>query len=644
MNLYFGKNNVASGRSAVAGAEIIYESDEILISSEMHCITIPICNNRVVFLWGDIYGIKQRNGDIRTLDMTAEPSVLRDLFEQLEVSQITDRVEGNFTGVLLETDKREVVIFCDLLNRSEVFYTCILDGVVAAMDIKPVVDSLDTVEYSQVALANMLSVYGCFAPKKLTLYKNVYRLGVGERLECDKKGVEVCKTAFVPTPCREYAEREHHEYADLFRESIRMRASNQMNWVFLSSGWDSTAILSILVREYGRSRVRGVIGQMNYSDRAGTVNQFELDRAQKFAEHFGIQLDVVPLDLRGQDATDYWKSIAPGLKGQHIYAISSYNFYRLSDHIRKHGDQNDAVFAGEISDGVHNFGFSQFATILDHPDLGFREYSDKMATYLFGPTFFKSVIKGTYENDGVYKFLRARFGGAKFDDTSSEIDRRKKYFLSFFNRNVRLPFYGLENTNILTSQGGSMLEHEVHEMYLKEAAENATPETLYSWLLHLYNSFHWQGGTVRCFGSRLAEWGQKIKFPFWDGRLHNFLSAMPEDWGRGLELKPTKYPLKWALANKFDYPMAFQTGPHSYIYDVNPQFSHIGEMLFGSFVSSHFKEILKDYPYEKILDGEYFNLVYMRTLVDKYRNGVEFAGQERTDLMAIVTLCLVGWY
>ena len=119
---------------------------------------------------------------------------------------------------------------------------------------------------------------------------------------------------------------------------------------------------------------------------------------------------------------------------------------------------------------------------------------------------------------------------------------------------------------------------------------------------------------------------------------------MPENWGRGLELRPAKYPLKWALANKFNYPMHYQSGPHSYLYDVNPQFSHIGEMLFGSFASSHFKEILSGYPYEDLLDPAYFNIDYLRVLVDNYRKGGEFGGQERTDLMALVTLCLIGWY
>ena len=73
--------------------------------------------------------------------------------------------------------------------------------------------------------------------------------------------------------------------------------------------------------------------------------------------------------------------------------------------------------------------------------------------------------------------------------------------------------------------------------YLSEPAVRAEPETLYSWLIHLYNSFHWQGGTVRCFGANLYNSGTRIKFPFWDERLVNFISQMQEDWGRGLEMK-----------------------------------------------------------------------------------------------------------
>ena len=53
---------------------------------------------------------------------------------------------------------------------------------------------------------------------------------------------------------------------------------------------------------------------------------------------------------------------------------------------------------------------------------------------------------------------------------------------------------------------------------------------------------------------------------------------------------------------------------------------------------------MKDYPYEKILNERYFDLGYLRKLTDDYRSGVEHSGQERSDLLSLVTLCLIGWY
>jgi hypothetical protein len=576
---------------------------------------------------------------------TGGSSILRELFEQRDIHEVIRLIEGNFAAVLVGKDNH-LFIFADELNRTEVFYSRKENGIVVSTDLDPVISSLEKITYSQVALANLLSIYGYYAPKNLTIYKEIQRLGVGEYLEAQGNTSKVRQLGFTPLASRKYGEREQDEYAKILEEAVRTRGSDRCNWVFLSSGWDSTSLLAFLVRLYGASKVRCVIGEMKYSERSSIINQFELDRAQKVADYYGVQLDVVPLNLCRQEAVDYWKSIAPSLKQQHIYSFSAYNYYRLSEFVQKNGGPRDAVFAGEISDGVHNLGFSQFATILEHPDLGFREYSDKMASYLFGPTFFKSVLGGGYHEDFVFKLMRDRVGADAFDDmtTYNEKMRRLKYFASFFLRNVRVPFYSHKNSTILTDKGADMVENELSGSLLKDAADSVTPETLYSWLLHMYNSFFWQGGTVRCLGAKLAESGGRLKLPFWDGRLHQFLHQMPEDWGRGLELKPTKYPLKWTLANKVDYPIHLQTGPHSYLYDVNPQFSHASEILFGSFVSSHYKNILTGYPYEKILDGEYFKLEYLRGIVDKYKNGIEFGGQERTDLMALVTFCNIGWY
>ena len=71
------------------------------------------------------------------------------------------------------------------------------------------------------------------------------------------------------------------------------------------------------------------------------------------------------------------------------------------------------------------------------------------------------------------------------------------------------PFFR-RNSSLLTANGVEMLDAYIYDQYLKEAATRATPESLYSWILQLYNSFHWQGGTVRCFGANLHQDNRRI--------------------------------------------------------------------------------------------------------------------------------------
>ena len=54
----------------------------------------------------------------------------------------------------------------------------------------------------------------------------------------------------------------------------------------------------------------------------------------------------------------------------------------------KNLNNSNEVYAGEVSDGVHNFGFSQFFFDRSRSN-GFREYSDKKISYLYSPTFIK---------------------------------------------------------------------------------------------------------------------------------------------------------------------------------------------------------------------------------------------------------------
>ena len=627
--------------------DLVWQSKGISVYGQEPYEQFELGEGRVLLLWGAIYAVSLSNGTLMPTSLSINGrETVRNLFSNFPLQEAIDQMEGNFIGLLVKHN-HEAILFGDTFNRKELFYTRKGGGVVASTGLKAVIQAADKIHYSQNVLVNLLTVYGYYAPKKHTIYENICRLGVGERLHITAQGVSLEKKPFQPLRTRPYGLREHHEYAELMQSAVKIRASSRCNWVFMSSGFDSSTILAILVNQYGPEKVRCLIGRMKYSERSGVINQYELDRAAKIAEYFGVHTDQVDFDLTGEECIDLWKEIAPRLRDQHLYAHSSYNFYRLAGFVAKNGDKEDAVFVGSISDGAHNLGFAQFATILEHPDLGFREYSDKMASYLFGPSFFRRVLEGKIEDDFVYQMMKQRAGNVEFYDAKemNEYERKIKYLASFFHRNRRIPFFGLHNSSLVTPDGAEAFEKEMTEVYLKEVAEKLAPETIYSCLLYLYNSYYWQGSTERSMVAGVLDlMGKTITSPYWDGRLQRFLSQMPENWGRGLELRPTKYPLKWMLQNGLDYPLHLQIGPHSYLYDVNPQFSHTSEFLFGSALKFYLQERVRNHPYEKVLQPSHFNLNYIHSIVDEYVAGKEFGGSKMNDLLSIVNLCLVGWY
>ena len=78
--------------------------------------------------------------------------------------------------------------------------------------------------------------------------------------------------------------------------------------------------------------------------------------------------------------------------------------------------------------------------------------------------------------------------------------------------------------------------------------------------------------------------------PFQDYELKSFVANAPEALGKGLDLKPVKYPLKKFLEQKMKFPMEIGLGPHSYIYDTDPNFNILSEYLYSSGLKSYFKE------------------------------------------------------
>lgn len=558
------------------------------------------------------------------------------------VKKIYDSIEGSF--YFLKISSGEIKLYTDRYCKKDIFYFSDGKDFLISDGLEYFYKTGLAKDFEKASLVAFFTLYGNYPPKRHTLHSGISRLGVNETLTVSGKGLKIIKEENILPGTKEYNIKNLEEYYELLFSAVKNRSSeNGINWIYLSSGWDSTSILTLLKQIYPSEQIRGVIGEMVYSERSGVINKFEVDRAKAFADFYKIKLDIVPLDYTKQDIIDSMETVIPFMKNNLVNSFNTFNFFMLSDFIGRNAEKEDVVFSGEISDGVHNLGFSQYATILDHPDLGFREYADKMSSYLFGPSFLKAVNENNYEKDIIYNFLKSRCGAAKFGsvlDLSKE-EQNTEMLASFFLAPRRIPFYRIDNMEMFTEKARNEYLSVYKSEYLNEYGKNLSVENIYSSIIHLYNSFHWQGSTVKVIGKSLERYGKGIKLPFWDISVQKFLSQMPENFGRGLDFNRTKYPLKWMLENKTDYPIHLQKGPHSYLYDVNPGFSHLAEVLYGKKLSSYFKNLLQDRKFNVHLTGDFFNQDYLNGITDNYLRGKELGGQKLNDLGSLVLLSLI---
>ena len=632
---------VTAGRrpAALPGSQdlhVVYDAPDLLIEASGD--VKPLAGQ--AFLAGEVYGIFSENG---TLTTASGSGALAEVVRENNAEATRAKLEGRFLIAAVRSDGG-CDVFSDRFGKRDLYIQRTGGATLAASDLSLLPVAAGERKYDQAALAHVFAVYGWRPPKRHTLYQDVSRLGVGETLHLRAGSGSLGATMFQPERTAAYEERDLHRYADALLDAIRSQASADGNVVYLSSGWDSTAILGGLVHLFGPGKVRAVIGRMRYSERSGVVNRFEMDRAAAVAAFYGVPLEIVEFDYR-QHGPDLLERLGPHLQAQQVVSLTALSHGYLAEHIAKTARGGEVAFAGEISDGAHNLGFSQFATIF-HPTLEFREYSDKMASYLFGPTFLQSFITGRFKDDIIYRWMSARFDPASFDEWTdgTPVDHTRRLLASFFLRSNRIPLWSLKTSRVLTAAGREMYTAAIEAEYLGRAAREVTPETLYAWYLWLYNSFHWQGSTVASMAVTAEANNVRLALPFWDSRIQSFLSTMPETWGRGLDLNPTKYPLKWTLKNRIRYPLHLQVGPHSYLYDVEHTFNHAVEVLYHSAFTPFFKSRLERRAYRSLLSPEFMDVAYLDGIVSKYLAGTEMIGAELGDLVSVIWLSACGWY
>ena len=170
--------------------------------------------------------------------------------------------------------------------------------------------------------------------------------------------------------------------------------------------------------------------------------------------------------------------------------------------------------------------------------------------------------------------------------TTSEQHFLTDYLCDLYYEDVRGPY-----TKPLINYLPSNLIDSGRQLFRQSIVEPNLPTSInqiYKAYIDLYHYTHWMGSTVH--GLRhFSPPNYQLIMPFGDKHVLELLRVMPTEYGRGLEIRPTKYPLKKILKEFVDYPISLQEGQHAYIYD-DDQSINLVESLMTS--GTHFYELL----------------------------------------------------
>ena len=585
------------------------------------------------FLIGNISSIKKKNKQKKVINFDK-------IKKELETPKNKSLFEGSFIILKISKKNKTFEMWSDNYGRFDLYY-CENFKQIYLSDSLKYITKFKKFNFNQISLTHSLSIYGSRPPKKHVIYNDIKRLSGDQTLIFKNKiKIKEEKINFLETN-QKFGKKELISYYKYFIQSLKLKSSNNLNVILLSSGWDSTSILSGLRSFLPKKKVVAVIGRMKYAKRSGVINSFEIKRAKKMAKYYGIKLYI--FDFNYQKSLKFLTNdFLTHLKNNQFFSWTAVNHWNLIKFVKKKFGSKIKLFAGEISDGLHNLGFSQYVTIFHPNSYDFREYSDKMNSYLFGPTFFDNMLNDKIKDDPILRYFKFLNNDVIFEKLQKRKILIKYQILSnFFLRQGRIPFYSIENSKFIRFEKSQIYLKHMEKNYFSKIINQLSPKTIYSIYNHLYCNFHWQGSTVNTLENISRKFGLICELPFIDKNLVDLVSKMPEKFGRGLELNNTKFPLKWILRNKLDYPYHYQEGPHSYNYDIDRNFSHSSEVLYGSAFKKIFKDVLKKSKFIDRLSPKLFNIRYMKFLINGYLKNKVFSGQDLNNLLSIALHSLI---
>jgi asparagine synthetase B (glutamine-hydrolysing) len=621
MKLQFNLNSTAQTEAQKIG------NHSFLVTNTESSLVFEVGSTTVV-IEGEFY-YYLNNGKSVAIQKDNAKGIISEILNSQPIDKLSKVLEGMYCGIVIDKNNK-LSVFSDAFNRKNFFYTQIDNQIVVSTLLEDIIDARPTIHYDQNGLYSYLLLG--YSPIKHTFYKDIFRLGSDEIMIFNSNGMSSISSNEIIN-ISEFDRSKIDLYDEYITNSVVSRASNTPggNIVMNSGGWDSTSIVYLLTRHYDKTNVKSVVFEVLLSDKQ-SFNVYEVDKVKRISKHFGIDTETCVIDYSSKESIDIWERNLEKLRDNHVYFWIHH--IKLAEQVGQHVATGSSIFSGEASDSIHNFGYSQFVSV-NYNNMNLREYSDKMKSYLYGPTFLKSILDNTINEDKVYEFYKYYYGTEKFDMPKSveRSDLLNKYLQSFILSYQRVPFAKWKNISIANEAMNNSFENYVNDNYFEKLAKQIAPNNIYYNLLQIYRDFHFQSAQIQIANVAFDKFNLSCKMPFLDLNMVNYMYQMPEDWGRGLEIKTTKYPLRYLANERWkEMPLHIleESGPHSYIAENDKKWTYAGgnwdiycEILYSSVFKDYFKDMFSKVDVEKYFDSNFFDVVKLKKIISDYLNNVE---------------------
>jgi len=448
---HFSTNNVFfCGNSLTASGS---DGNGLIISNENESIVLAFD--------GEIYNHEKLRRELisqgHRFNTESQHEILVHLYEEMGPNSV-ERLNGVFSAVLWDDNKKELYLFTDKLGIKQVYYSFCDGAFLFGTALKSIVQYPNfRRELDEIALNHILTLE--FSPTERTLIKGIYRLKPAHLLVYRKGKVKISHYwDFSMNLSNRSDDFYVRTLRRLFEESVRRRADDSRSMgALLSGGMDSSAVVAIL--RYVTEKPIKTFSV--YLDDESSARAPDWKYARIVSEHLGTEHNEMVLDDAILDGVPYfiWASEEPSTS---LVPLLMREFVKKQADVVFTGRGGDELFGGQgrfskiryicLSGKIHKYIPDIipifFSNAIAGPKSKLSEYKPEWDKYLRFLNIFSSFGNKTY-------FYSSIIPGYVMDD---------KRFL-YANT---LDYTRLENTNKQFSKYFSKEGDFLNEMLLAE--------------------------------------------------------------------------------------------------------------------------------------------------------------------------------